>query len=187
MKKLIGVSGSNCTALFEEVDGLLFETFYYLEELKTVLQIVRKETNLPIIAQVSMHEPGVLQDDTPLPKALNIRERYGADVVGVNCLLGPYHMTRALEAVPLPKKAVLSAYPNASLIVSFHNFFFVITPAGMDGLARPQRSLDQGGWPSSPRKASHFQEPICLDKNNEPIFQIREISGNHKIKICIDG
>ncbi|MCP3030022.1 bifunctional homocysteine S-methyltransferase/methylenetetrahydrofolate reductase [Halobacillus sp. A1] len=101
--------------LFEEVDGLLFETFYDLEELTTVLQIALKETSLPIIAQVSMHEPGVLQDGTPLHKALNILEEYGADVVGVNCRLGPYHMTRALEAVPLPKKAVLSAYPNASL------------------------------------------------------------------------
>ncbi|MYL51618.1 bifunctional homocysteine S-methyltransferase/methylenetetrahydrofolate reductase [Halobacillus litoralis] len=101
--------------LFEQVDGLLFETFYDLEELITVLKIARKETDLPIIAQVSMHEAGVLQDGTPLPDALEQLEGLGADVVGVNCRLGPYHTIQSLEDVPLPEKAVLSAYPNASL------------------------------------------------------------------------
>ncbi|MCP3029227.1 bifunctional homocysteine S-methyltransferase/methylenetetrahydrofolate reductase [Halobacillus sp. A5] len=101
--------------LFEGVDGILLETFYDFEELSTVVQIARKETKLPIIAQVSMHEPGVLQDGTSLADALTALENMGADVVGINCRLGPYHMTQALEGVPLPKKAVLSAYPNASL------------------------------------------------------------------------
>ncbi|KHE72021.1 bifunctional homocysteine S-methyltransferase/methylenetetrahydrofolate reductase [Halobacillus sp. BBL2006] len=101
--------------LFEEVDGLLLETYYDLEEILTVLEIARKETDIPIIAQVSMHEPGVLQDGTSLTDALKQLEDKGASVVGVNCRLGPYHMIQALEEVPLPEKAVLSAYPNASL------------------------------------------------------------------------
>ncbi|SFK45814.1 homocysteine S-methyltransferase [Halobacillus dabanensis] len=101
--------------LFEKVDGLLLETYYDLEEIRTVLEIARKETNLPIIAQVSMHEAGVLQDGTSLPAALKQLEDLGADVVGVNCRLGPYHTIQSLEEVPLPETAVLSAYPNASL------------------------------------------------------------------------
>ncbi|ELK47480.1 bifunctional homocysteine S-methyltransferase/methylenetetrahydrofolate reductase [Bacillus sp. SB49] len=101
--------------LFEEVDGLLLETYYDLEELKAVLEIARKETDLPIIAQVSMHEAGVLQEGTSLSDALQQLEQQGADIIGVNCRLGPYHMIQSLEDVPLPDKAVLSAYPNASL------------------------------------------------------------------------
>ncbi|MBN8237336.1 bifunctional homocysteine S-methyltransferase/methylenetetrahydrofolate reductase [Halobacillus kuroshimensis] len=101
--------------LFEQVDGLLFETFYDLEELSTILSIARKETDLPLIAQISMHEPGVLQDGTPLPDALTHLEKIGADVTGINCRLGPYHMIQSLEEVPLPEKAFLSVYPNASL------------------------------------------------------------------------
>ncbi|MFC7061693.1 bifunctional homocysteine S-methyltransferase/methylenetetrahydrofolate reductase [Halobacillus seohaensis] len=101
--------------LFEEVDGILLETFYDLEELTTVLQIAKQETNLPLIAQVSIHEPGVLQDGTTLTEALTLLEDKGADVVGVNCRLGPHHMIESLEDIPLPEKAVLSAYPNASL------------------------------------------------------------------------
>ncbi|ANB57174.1 homocysteine S-methyltransferase family protein [Anoxybacillus sp. B7M1] len=101
--------------LHEEVDGILLETYYDLEELQTVLAIARKETTLPIIAHVTLHDVGVLQDGTPLSDALSQLEQLGADVVGLNCHLGPYHMIRSLEAVPLPSTAFLSAYPNASL------------------------------------------------------------------------
>ena len=48
--------------LLEGVDGLILETYYNLDELKTVLQIAREETDLPIITNVSMHEPGVLEN-----------------------------------------------------------------------------------------------------------------------------
>ncbi len=101
--------------LLEGVDGLLLETYYDLEELKTVLAIVREETNLPIITNVSMHEPGVLENGTLLPDVLQRLEDLGADVVGVNCRLGPHHMVKSLASVPLPKHAYLAAYPNASL------------------------------------------------------------------------
>ncbi|GHH97707.1 bifunctional homocysteine S-methyltransferase/methylenetetrahydrofolate reductase [Neobacillus kokaensis] len=101
--------------LLEGVDGLLLETFYDLDELETVLTIARKETKLPIIAQVSMQEPGVLQNRTPANDALKRLEELGADVVGLNCRLGPHHMLLALEQIELPKRAYLSAYPNASL------------------------------------------------------------------------
>ncbi|WP_223591823.1 bifunctional homocysteine S-methyltransferase/methylenetetrahydrofolate reductase [Neobacillus bataviensis] len=101
--------------LLEGVDGLLLETFYDLEELETVLTIARKETKLPIIAQVSHQEPGILQDRTPVNDALKRLEALGADIVGLNCRLGPHHMLLALEQVELPERAFLSAYPNASL------------------------------------------------------------------------
>ncbi|GIN56626.1 bifunctional homocysteine S-methyltransferase/5,10-methylenetetrahydrofolate reductase [Lederbergia ruris] len=101
--------------LLEGVDGLILETYYDLEELTTVLKMARDETNLPIIANVTMHEPGVLQNGTPLEEALKQLDTLGADVVGINCRLGPYHMVRALESVPLSKTAFLAAYPNASL------------------------------------------------------------------------
>lgn len=101
--------------LLEGVDGLLLETFYDLEELETVLTIARKETKLPIIAQVSLQEPGVLQNRTPINDALTRLEELGANVVGLNCRLGPYHMLLTLEQIKLPQQAFLSAYPNASL------------------------------------------------------------------------
>ena len=101
--------------LLEGVDGILLETYYDLSELATVLTIARKETNLPLIAQVTLHESGLLQDQTLLNDALKRLEALGADVVGLNCRLGPHHMISSLEGVELPQNAFLSAYPNAGL------------------------------------------------------------------------
>lgn len=104
-----------CLLLEEGVDGILLETYYNMDELTAVLEIAREETELPIIANVSMHEPGILENGITLPEALQRLENLGADVVGVNCHLGPYHMYQSLKDVPLPKHAFLAAYPNASL------------------------------------------------------------------------
>ncbi|MBO1004244.1 bifunctional homocysteine S-methyltransferase/methylenetetrahydrofolate reductase [Pseudogracilibacillus auburnensis] len=101
--------------LLEDVDGLILETYYNLDELKTVLKIAREETELPIVTNVSMHEPGVLENGLALTEALKQLEALGADVVGVNCRLGPSQMVTSLESVPLLEKAYLAAYPNASL------------------------------------------------------------------------
>lgn len=101
--------------LNSEIDGLLLETFYDFEELSTCLDIARKKTNLPIVAHVSLDEVGVLHGGIALNDALTSLEERGADVVGMNCRMGPYHMLQSFEQVPLLKKAYLSAYPNASL------------------------------------------------------------------------
>lgn len=97
------------------VDGLILETYYDLAELTAVLQIAREETDLPIVTNLSMHEPGVLENGLGLAEGLTRLEELGADVVGVNCRLGPAQLVTALETVPLPKRAYLAAYPNASL------------------------------------------------------------------------
>ncbi|WP_438318243.1 bifunctional homocysteine S-methyltransferase/methylenetetrahydrofolate reductase [Sporosarcina sp. FA9] len=101
--------------LLEGVDGLILETYYDFEELTTVLKIAREVTDLPIITNVSMQEAGVLQNGMALADSLLILEELGADVVGINCKFGPYHMLKSLEFVPIPKRAMLAVYPNASL------------------------------------------------------------------------
>lgn len=98
-----------------EIDGLLLETYYDFEELSACLALARQKTTIPIIAHVSLDEVGVLHDGISLKEALLALEDLGADVVGLNCRMGPFHMLQSFEEVPLLKKAYLSAYPNASL------------------------------------------------------------------------
>lgn len=100
--------------LLEGVDGILLETYYDFDELTTVLKIAREATDIPIITNVSMHEAGILQHGMPLTEALEELENLGANVVGINCHLGPHHMLKSLASIPLPKKALLAVYPNAS-------------------------------------------------------------------------
>jgi methionine synthase / methylenetetrahydrofolate reductase(NADPH) len=96
------------------VDGILLETYYDFEEITNVLKIARKETDKPIIANMSLHETGVLEDGTSLKKGLQHLADLGANVVGINCRLGPLYMIQSLEKVPLLDNAYLSVYPNGS-------------------------------------------------------------------------
>ncbi|WP_096436832.1 bifunctional homocysteine S-methyltransferase/methylenetetrahydrofolate reductase [Alteribacter populi] len=101
--------------LHEGVDGILLETYYDLEELLAVLNIVKNETALPVIAQLSLHEAGVVQGGHTVAKALDTIYDAGADIAGLNCRLGPHHMIQSFEEVPLHESRFLSGYPNASL------------------------------------------------------------------------
>ncbi|KXH80759.1 bifunctional homocysteine S-methyltransferase/methylenetetrahydrofolate reductase [Sporosarcina sp. HYO08] len=117
LDEIIRTVESQAAALLSgDPDGLLLETYYDFEELAATVTRLRKLTDAPIIAQVSMHDPGVLQNGYSLNRALHELEALGADIVGVNCRLGPYHTIQALEGVSLPEKAFLSAAPNASLL-----------------------------------------------------------------------
>ncbi|PSL50471.1 homocysteine S-methyltransferase [Salsuginibacillus halophilus] len=101
--------------LNEGVDGLLLETFYDLKEAENVVKAVREQSELPVIAQVSLGDVGVMKGGLPLEDALKRLEAAGADVVGVNCRMGPYHILRSFETLPILQNAHFSAYPNASL------------------------------------------------------------------------
>ena len=100
----------------DHLDGLLFETYYDPEELLAVVKAVRPLTDLPIVANLSLHEAGILENGQPLVEVMSQLVMLGADVVGLNCHLGPYHMIQSLKQVPLFAQSYLSVYPNASLL-----------------------------------------------------------------------
>ena len=99
-----------------QIDGLLFETYYDEEEIIEVLKAVRPITDLPIITNIALHEAGITENGRPLVEILGKLVMLGADVVGLNCHLGPYHMIKSLKQVPLFAQSYLSVYPNASLL-----------------------------------------------------------------------
>ena len=77
--------------------------------------MLRKETNIPIVAQLALHEAGTTQNGNDVNEILKQLLDYGANVVGLNCQLGPLHMTEAFKMISIPKNGYLSAYPNAGL------------------------------------------------------------------------
>ncbi|MFC0233016.1 bifunctional homocysteine S-methyltransferase/methylenetetrahydrofolate reductase [Vagococcus entomophilus] len=101
--------------LLAGVDGILLETYYDLNELCEMLKVAKEATDLPIIANVTMQEIGVLSSGVTLEHAFEELQTLGADVVGANCLLGPSHMVQVFERVPLKQGRRLACYPNASL------------------------------------------------------------------------
>ncbi|WP_307470404.1 bifunctional homocysteine S-methyltransferase/methylenetetrahydrofolate reductase [Paenibacillus harenae] len=102
-------------ALLEEgVDGLLFETFYDLDEMLLALRLARKASSkLPVICQFAVDDVGRTQDGAGLKDAYEQLRLEGADVVGLNCRSGPNGIMRAIDTIDGPIGLPLSVFPNA--------------------------------------------------------------------------
>ncbi|WP_411343080.1 bifunctional homocysteine S-methyltransferase/methylenetetrahydrofolate reductase [Paenibacillus sp. WLX1005] len=101
--------------LAEGVDGILLETFFELEELALALRQVRKLTDIPVICQLTVEDSVRTQDGYPLPDAFAILAEAGADMVGLNCRIGPNGVMKALEYVRGKVALPLSVYPDAGV------------------------------------------------------------------------
>ena len=95
------------------VDLFVLETFRDVNEIGAAIRAVRSLCDLPIVAQVTTEEDGNTLDgaapDTFVPEL----ERHGADVVGLNCSIGPAAMLDTIERVARVATKRLSAQPNA--------------------------------------------------------------------------
>jgi methionine synthase / methylenetetrahydrofolate reductase(NADPH) len=95
------------------VDLFILETFRDLNEMGAAIAAVRSVSTLPIVAQMTIEDDGNSLDGTPPEQFAPEMERRGADVVGVNCSIGPAHMLETIERMATVTRARLSAQPNA--------------------------------------------------------------------------
>jgi methionine synthase / methylenetetrahydrofolate reductase(NADPH) len=97
------------------VDGFILETFSDVAELGAAFQAVRSLSDLPVIAQMTVGTDGKTHYGTdPVVFGPEI-EVMGADVVGVNCSVGPHGVLEAVEKLARVVTLPLSAQPNAGL------------------------------------------------------------------------
>lgn len=95
------------------VDGLILETFLDLEELLLAIDVIRPLTGLPLICQLATLDVGRTRDGYTLTEAFSHLQKAGADIIGLNCRLGPAEILRSFESARVPDGALLSAFPNA--------------------------------------------------------------------------
>ncbi|HUF47444.1 MAG TPA: bifunctional homocysteine S-methyltransferase/methylenetetrahydrofolate reductase [Vicinamibacterales bacterium] len=102
------------TALVEGgVDLFMLETFRDLNELLAAIRAVRAVSALPIVAQMSTEEDGHTLDGVPPDRFAHELEAAGANVIGVNCAVGPAAMLETVEQMARLSQLPLSAQPNA--------------------------------------------------------------------------
>ena len=95
------------------VDFIIAETISWGEEALIALDVIR-ETGLPAVVTLAVHREGLTREDwTPAEACLRL-EQAGADVVGLNCIRGPWSMLPLLPAI---REAV--ACPVAALPVPY--------------------------------------------------------------------
>src|SRR5215212_4081535 len=96
------------------VDLFILETFRDLNELGAAIAAVRSICDLPIVAQMTIEQDGNSLDGTP-PEQFAPALEGRADVVGVNCSIGPAPMLETIERMSTIIRARLAAQPNAGL------------------------------------------------------------------------
>jgi homocysteine S-methyltransferase len=95
------------------VDGFILETFADLDELHEALRAVRATSDAPVVAQVTITEDGTTAYGTDVETVARSLDQWGADVIGVNCSVGPQGVLEAIEKMARVTTRPLSAQPNA--------------------------------------------------------------------------
>ena len=96
-------------------DYLLFETCIDIQEMRAGLLAAKDATNLPIICQLSYSEDGRTVTGTDPQTAAITLEALGADIIGVNCSLGPQELVPIVKTLAENCSVPISVLPNAGM------------------------------------------------------------------------
>ncbi|HUF13686.1 MAG TPA: bifunctional homocysteine S-methyltransferase/methylenetetrahydrofolate reductase [Longimicrobiales bacterium] len=102
------------------VDFVILETFADPSEIREALAAVREACDLPVIAQMTINEQGTTVYGTSAELCARRLDEWGADVIGLNCSVGPHAMLAAAESMTAATSKRLSAQPNAGLPREIH-------------------------------------------------------------------
>jgi homocysteine S-methyltransferase len=95
------------------VDLFILETFRDLNEIGAAIAAVRALCDLPIVAQMTTEEDGNSLDGTPPEEFAPKLDALGAQVIGLNCSVGPAPMLESIERMARVTESRFSAQPNA--------------------------------------------------------------------------
>ncbi len=97
------------------VDGFILETFADTDEIHEALLAAREVSDLPVIAQMTIGDDGSTAYGTSPETFARLLTEWGADVVGVNCSVGPVGVLGSVERIAKVTDLPISALPNAGL------------------------------------------------------------------------
>ena len=143
---------AEATAFFERqvngllaggVDGFILETFSDLNEIDCAFTAVRKLSDIPVIAQMTLGQNGKTVYGHTASQIAQELTSIGVDVIGLNCSVGPAVMLDAIEDMADTTSLPLSAQPNAGLPRTIRDRkIYMATPEYMAQYAR--RMVDAG-------------------------------------------
>src|SRR5213593_369317 len=97
------------------VDAFILETFSNIAEIEQGILAIRDICSLPIIAQMTIGNDGrTIYGDLPATITKRL-DAAAADVIGLNCSVGPDVMLDAIEEITAVSARKISCQPNAGL------------------------------------------------------------------------
>src|SRR6266850_6890796 len=97
------------------VDLFVIETFSDISQIRQAIRAVREISDLPIIAQMTIMIDVNTTFGTTVEHFTARLDEWGADVIGLNCGVGPAIILNGLEKMRGVTRKKLSAQPNAGL------------------------------------------------------------------------
>jgi homocysteine S-methyltransferase len=97
------------------VDLFVLETFSDLAEITEAILAVKETTDLPLIAQMTFDDHGQISSGGTPAEVVAALERAGADLVGLNCGVGPSSALEVARAMLAAARVPVSVQPNAGL------------------------------------------------------------------------
>ncbi len=95
------------------VDLIIIETIPDLPEIQQAVRAVREISELPVIAQMTISDDGNSPFGSSPEKIARRLTEWGADIIGLNCSVGPKLMLEALEIMIQYTDRPISIQPNA--------------------------------------------------------------------------
>ena len=97
-------------------DLFLLETFTDLHEIEQAIRAARDvDAGLPLIAQMTIGQDGLTPFGATPEDVARALDGWGADVIGLNCSVGPQAILEAIERMASATTRKLSAQPNAGM------------------------------------------------------------------------
>jgi homocysteine S-methyltransferase len=97
-------------------DLFLLETFADLDEIEQAILAARDvDATVPLIAQMTIGQDGLTPFGATPEDVARALDGWGADIVGLNCSVGPQAILEAVERMAAVTSRKLSAQPNAGM------------------------------------------------------------------------
>jgi homocysteine S-methyltransferase len=105
------------TALREGgADLFVLETFSDLHEIEQAIRAARDvDASVPVVAQMTIGQDGVTAYGATPTDVAHTLDACGADIIGLNCSVGPQTILEAIERMASATRRKLSAQPNAGM------------------------------------------------------------------------
>ncbi len=125
------------------VDLIIIETMSSMEEAHQALLAARDVASLPVIVQITVGEDGSTPSGAHPEDFARHLDAWGADLIGVNCSVGPAIVLETLERMAAVTTKKLTAQPNAGLPQMIGGrSLYLCSPEYMAGYA--QRFIEAG-------------------------------------------
>lgn len=96
-------------------DYLLIETSIDLQEMRAALLAAKDASDIPVICQLSYSEDGRTVTGTDPKTAAIVLDAMGADIIGMNCSLGPEQLLPLVKITAENTAKPISVQPNAGM------------------------------------------------------------------------